>query len=67
MLIHEYHHVCRLHHLKKDQKEYTLLDTMIMEGLAERTVGKYLGTKYLANWTKLYQEDKTTRIIGESI
>ena len=21
LLIHEYHHVCRLHHLKKDQKE----------------------------------------------
>ena len=31
---------------------------MIMEGLAERTVGKYLGTKYLAKWTKLYQEEK---------
>ncbi|AMM92144.1 DUF2268 domain-containing putative Zn-dependent protease [Peribacillus simplex] len=58
ILIHEYHHVCRLHHLKKDQKEFTLLDTMIMEGLAERTVGKYLGAKYLAKWTKLYQEDK---------
>lgn len=58
LLIHEYHHVCRLHHLKKDQKDYTLLDTMIMEGLAERTVEKYLGAKFLAKWTKLYQEDK---------
>lgn len=58
LLIHEYHHVCRLHQLKKEQKDYTLLDTMIMEGLAERTVRKYLGTEYLAKWTKLYQEDK---------
>ncbi|MFJ7752311.1 DUF2268 domain-containing protein [Peribacillus muralis] len=58
VLIHEYHHVCRLHHLEKEQKEFTLLDTMVMEGLAERTVERYLGAKYLARWTKLYQEDK---------
>ncbi|MGE7122561.1 DUF2268 domain-containing protein [Peribacillus sp. NPDC046944] len=58
VLIHEYHHVCRLHHLKKAEENYTLLDTMIMEGLAERTVGKYLGTKYLAKWTQLYSEEK---------
>ncbi|MFJ7745720.1 DUF2268 domain-containing protein [Peribacillus sp. NPDC097295] len=58
VLIHEYHHVCRLHHLKKSEENYTLLDTMIMEGLAERTVGKYLGSNYLAQWTQLYSEEK---------
>ncbi|MCK1992856.1 DUF2268 domain-containing protein [Peribacillus muralis] len=58
LLIHEYHHVCRLHRLEKEPKEFTLLDTMIMEGLAERTVERYLGAYYLARWTKLYQEDK---------
>lgn len=54
VLIHEYHHVCRLHRLKKNENR--LLDTMIMEGLAERTVSKYLGSTYLARWTKLYRE-----------
>lgn len=58
VLIHEYHHVCRLHHLKKAEENFTLLDTMIMEGLAERTVGKYLGSQYLAQWTQLYSEEK---------
>ena len=53
VLIHEYHHVCRLQRLKN--KNTTLLDTMVMEGLAERTVEKYLGSEYLAQWTKLYR------------
>lgn len=58
VLLHEYHHVCRLHHFKKTEGDYTLLDSMVMEGLAERTVGKYLGMKYLAKWTQLYSEEK---------
>lgn len=58
VLIHEYHHVCRLHSLKKLEENYTLLDTMIMEGLAEKTVEKYLGSQYLAQWTHLYSEEK---------
>lgn len=53
VLIHEYHHVCRLQRLKN--KNSTLLDTMVMEGLAERTVEKYLGSEYLAQWTRLYR------------
>lgn len=60
VLIHEYHHVCRLHRLKK--KENTLLDTMVMEGLAERTVAKYLGSEYLAHWTKLYRDSEFKRL-----
>ena len=57
LLIHEYHHVCRLHQFKKEEQDYTLLDAMIMEGLAEKTVGKYLGSAYMAKWTKLYSEE----------
>lgn len=56
VLIHEYHHVCRLHRLKN--KKNTLLDTMVMEGLAERTVEKYLGSEFLAHWTKIYRESE---------
>lgn len=60
VFIHEYHHVCRLHRLKN--KKNTLLDTMIMEGLAERTVEKYLGSELLANWTKIYRESEFKRL-----
>ena len=56
VFIHEYHHVCRLHRVKNQKN--TLLDTMVMEGLAERTVAKYLGSEYLAPWTKLYQDSE---------
>lgn len=60
VLIHEYHHVCRLHRLKN--KKNTLLDTMVMEGLAERTVEKYLGSEFLANWTKIFRESEFKRL-----
>ncbi|MEH6946078.1 DUF2268 domain-containing putative Zn-dependent protease [Bacillus sp. JJ634] len=62
VLIHEYHHVCRLHRTKKEAKDYTLLDAMVMEGLAERTVAKYLGSKYLAHWTALYPQSDYKRL-----
>lgn len=69
VLIHEYHHVCRLHRLQ--HKKNTLLDTMVMEGLAERTVEKYVGSEYLANWTKIYRASDFkrlwTRFIEENI
>ena len=38
LLAHEYHHICRLHQIETKETEYTLLDTMIMEGLAEQAV-----------------------------
>ena len=58
LLIHEYHHTCRLEKQKKDSMDYTLLDSMIMEGLAEYTVLKYTGKQGLAKWTSLYKEEE---------
>lgn len=52
LFIHEYHHVCRMNGLKKSLKEYTLLDSLIMEGLAEDAVHEHLGEKYVASWNK---------------
>ncbi|MDZ5470337.1 DUF2268 domain-containing putative Zn-dependent protease [Bacillus sp. 31A1R] len=54
LFIHEYHHVCRLNKQKKDIDDYTLLDSMILEGLAEFTVLKYCGEDYIAHWCKYY-------------
>ncbi len=57
LLIHEYHHVCRLSHTKENEETITLLESMVMEGLAELAVKEWLGEAYLAPWTSLY--DKT--------
>ena len=62
LLIHEYHHACRLEKQKKDSMDYTLLDSMIMEGLAEYTVLKYTGKQGLAKWTALYNEEELDRM-----
>jgi uncharacterized protein YjaZ len=56
LFIHEYHHICRLNGLKKSIDEYTLLDSLIMEGLAEDAVHEILGSKYVAKWSKMLSE-----------
>ncbi|MGE8079519.1 DUF2268 domain-containing protein [Peribacillus loiseleuriae] len=58
VFIHEYHHVCRLACVKEDEKDFTLLDRMVMEGLAEHAVKTYLGKDYLAKWTHLYSDEQ---------
>lgn len=62
LFIHEYHHVCRLKKYKKSESEYTLLDSMVMEGLAEHTVNHYLGEKGLAQWTSLYKDNELEKL-----
>jgi len=57
LLIHEYHHVCRLNTQKKKINEYTLRDSCILEGLAEYTVQHYLGEKFLAPWIDKYKKE----------
>lgn len=60
LFVHEYHHVCRLNKLNKNIEEYTLLDSMVMEGLAECAVLKYCGKEYLAKWCSLYSDEQLT-------
>ncbi|MFX3624113.1 MAG: DUF2268 domain-containing protein [Ectobacillus sp.] len=54
LLTHEYHHICRLHALEKEQKEHVLLDTMIMEGLAEAAVAERHSEQQHAAWVRYY-------------
>ncbi|MBL4968006.1 DUF2268 domain-containing protein [Bacillus halotolerans] len=54
LMTHEYHHVCRLDHMTKEEKDVTLLDTIIMEGLAEYAVYERLGQSQTAEWTTWY-------------
>jgi uncharacterized protein YjaZ len=56
LFVHEYHHVCRLRKLNKKMEDYTLLDSIIIEGLAEYAVLKNCGQDYLAKWCRIYSE-----------
>lgn len=56
LFVHEYHHVCRLNKLNKKFEDYTLLDSIIIEGLAEYSVLKHCGRKFLAEWCSMYTE-----------
>lgn len=56
LIVHEYHHVCRLRTLNKKLQNYTLLDSIIIEGLAEYTVSENCGKEYIADWCHMYSE-----------
>ena len=49
LFIHEYHHSTRLKYLGERAK-YRLVDSIVMEGLAEFAVSEYCGDSYLAPW-----------------
>ncbi|MFD3447330.1 DUF2268 domain-containing protein [Microbacteriaceae bacterium 4G12] len=54
VLTHEYHHICRLHALNKKEEDCTLLDTMILEGLAEAAVAERHSQAEHAAWVQYY-------------
>ncbi|MFP7295783.1 DUF2268 domain-containing protein [Neobacillus niacini] len=56
LFVHEYHHICRLNKQSKKFEEYTLLDSIIIEGLAEYSVLVHCGRNYLADWCTLYTD-----------
>jgi uncharacterized protein YjaZ len=58
VLTHEYNHVCRLNKYTKEEEQYTLLDSIILEGLAENAVGEVVGGEYQASWTNYYPEER---------
>ncbi|WP_078548113.1 DUF2268 domain-containing protein [Litchfieldia alkalitelluris] len=59
---HEFNHVYRLSKYKKQEGEYHLLDTMILEGLAEHSVRERLGEDYTAKWTHYYTKSQLERL-----
>lgn len=54
LFVHEYHHICRMRKQNKKVKEFTLLDSMILEGLAEYMVEKCCGKEYRSKWCTYY-------------
>ncbi|MEO4055005.1 DUF2268 domain-containing protein [Solibacillus sp. CAU 1738] len=54
LLAHEYNHVCRLAFLQQRPDQITLLNSLIIEGLAEHAVEQLYGEEFLSPWTKSY-------------
>ncbi|MFD2046504.1 DUF2268 domain-containing protein [Ornithinibacillus salinisoli] len=62
LFTHEYNHICRLSQYKKKEKDYRLLDSIILEGLAENAVQERFGNQYTAAWTSYYTDDELERM-----
>jgi uncharacterized protein YjaZ len=58
LFVHEYHHICRLNRQSKRFDDYTLLDSIIIEGLAEYSVLVHCGRNYVADWCTMYSENE---------
>lgn len=58
LFVHEYHHVCRINRSKKEISDFTLLDSIILEGLAEYAVEECCGKEYLGKWCHLYSKEQ---------
>lgn len=66
LLVHEYNHVCRLAKNGKQEENYVLLDSIILEGLAENAVRELVGEEYLAKWTSYYTEGQLNQMWKKS-
>lgn len=66
LLVHEYNHVCRLAKNDKQEENYILLDSIILEGLAENAVRELVGEEYLAKWTSYYTEGQLNQMWKKS-
>ncbi|MBU5266443.1 DUF2268 domain-containing protein [Virgibacillus proomii] len=67
LLTHEYNHVCRLNKYQKPEEKYTLLDTIILEGMAEYAVRKQLGKDYTATYIGKYTDETLKRFWNKLI
>ncbi|MFC0298425.1 DUF2268 domain-containing protein [Geobacillus jurassicus] len=61
LVAHEYNHVCRLKQLPNEGEDATLLDAVVMEGLAEHAVAEMVGAEQCAVWTKYYTDAEIER------
>jgi uncharacterized protein YjaZ len=62
LFTHEYNHVCRLSKYQKNEEDYVLLDTIILEGLAENAVRERWGEEFLATWTSYYSTEELQKM-----
>lgn len=62
LFVHEYHHVCRINRSKKNIIDFTLLDSIVLEGLAEFAVEECCGMDYLGKWCHLYSIEQIEKL-----
>ena len=62
LFTHEYNHVCRLSKYPKPEDDYVLLDTIILEGLAENAVREKFGEKFVSAWVSYYSIEKLEKM-----
>ncbi|MGM7719567.1 DUF2268 domain-containing protein [Metabacillus sp. Hm71] len=67
VLIHEYHHVCRISSVSKKEQDFTIIDTVILEGLAENAVREKMGDHHVAAWTTFYTDAQCERFFERII
>lgn len=58
LFTHEYNHVCRLSKFQKHEDNYVLLDTIILEGIAENAVRERFGEDFISKWTNNYSDEE---------
>jgi len=62
MIAHEYHHCCRLSKLDKVPEEMSLLDSLVLEGMAECMVEDLYGREWCSPWISRYSEELLQKI-----
>ncbi|SDC37043.1 Uncharacterized protein YjaZ [Terribacillus halophilus] len=67
LFTHEYNHVCRLNRFDKKEEMYTLLDTIVLEGIAENAVRERFGEELTARWASSYSEKKIGKMWSDYI
>lgn len=67
LLTHEYNHICVLSKNKRKDDEYTLLDSVLIEGLAESAVKDLLGEEYTSTWTSYYTDKELETFLTKYI
>ena len=65
ILAHEYHHACRLTQKKVDLEKVSLLESVVIEGLAEYAVYDTYGKRYTAPWVNQRNEKELMDIWKE--
>ena len=61
LIVHEYHHACRMKVQKKNPQQYNLLDSMVLEGLAEYMVEVECGKQYIGKWSESLNQEEWPR------
>ncbi|CAM3212259.1 DUF2268 domain-containing protein [Filibacter tadaridae] len=62
LFAHEYNHVCRLNYLGKAPAKILLMDSLLIEGLAEFAVQDLYGEEFSSPWVNLYSYKKMMKI-----